>query len=79
MSKHPLIVDVAVCGAPDEKWGQVIKALIVRKSDDLSAEMIEKYCLEESELPRHKRPRVIEFVESVPRNILGKIDRNIVS
>lgn len=79
LSKHPLIVDVAVCGTPDEKWGQAIKALIQRKSEELTEEVIEKYCLEESELPRHKRPRVIEFVETVPRNILGKIDRNNVS
>ena len=79
LSKHPLIVDVAVCGAPDDQWGQAIKALIVRKSDELTEEALEKYCLEESELPRHKRPRVVEFVESVPRNILGKIDRNVVS
>jgi fatty-acyl-CoA synthase len=79
LSKHPMIDDVAICGAPDEKWGQVIKALIVRKTSDLTAEIIEKYCLEESDLPRHKRPRVIEFVDSVPRNILGKIDRNKVS
>lgn len=75
LSKHPLIADVAVCGVADEKWGQTIKALIVRRSPDLSTGAIERYCLESGELARHKRPRAVEFVEALPRNVLGKIDR----
>jgi long-chain acyl-CoA synthetase len=75
LSKHPLVADVAVCGVPHEKWGQTIKALIVRRSAELDAEAIERYCLESGELPRNKRPRIVEFVDALPRNILGKIDR----
>jgi fatty-acyl-CoA synthase len=75
LSKHPLVEDVAVCGAPDEKWGQVVKALIVRRTPDLTAEEVDRYCRESNVLPRYRRPRVIEFVDAVPRNILGKIDR----
>jgi fatty-acyl-CoA synthase len=79
LSKHPLIADVAVCGTPDDKWGQVIKALIVRRNDALTAEAVDKYCLESTDLPRYKRPRVIAFVDAVPRNVLGKIDRMNIS
>lgn len=75
LSKHPLVADVAVCGAADEKWGQVVKALIVRRSPLLTAQEIDRFCLESSELARHKRPRVVEFVDALPRNVLGKIDR----
>jgi long-chain acyl-CoA synthetase len=75
LSKHPLVADVAVCGAADEKWGQVVKALIVRRSPLLTAQEIDRYCLESAELSRHKRPRVVEFVDTLPRNVLGKIDR----
>jgi acyl-CoA synthetase (AMP-forming)/AMP-acid ligase II len=76
LSKHPGIADVAVCGAADEKWGQVVKALIVRRSPDLTAEDVDRYCRDSGELPRYRRPKIIEFVDSLPRNILGKIDRN---
>ena len=75
LSRHPLIEDVAVCGVADAQWGQVVKALILRASDELTAGEVEKYCLQSTELARHKRPRIVEFVDSLPRNILGKIDR----
>ena len=75
LSKHPSIADVAVCGVADEKWGHVVKALIVRRGPTLSAEEVDRYCLESTELPRYKRPRIIQFVDALPRNVLGKIDR----
>ena len=75
LSKHPLVADVAVCGVADQKWGQIVKALIVRRKPELNAAEVERYCIESGELARHKRPKIIEFVDALPRNVLGKIDR----
>jgi fatty-acyl-CoA synthase len=78
LSKHPSILDVAVCGVADEKWGQLVKALIVRRTPDLTPGEVDRYCLDSDELPRNRRPKIIEFVNELPRNVLGKIDRTVL-
>jgi long-chain acyl-CoA synthetase len=47
----------------------------VRRSPDLTADEVDRYCLASHELPRYRRPKVIEFVDALPRNVLGKLDR----
>ena len=68
------IKEVAVTGVPDEKWGEVGKAFIVMKDgSDLSAEDVLNYC--RGKLAKYKIPKHIEFIEELPKNDAGKIDR----
>ena len=75
--EHKLVVESAVIGVPDETRGQLVKAFIVlaagvTPSDELSIE-IQSFCKDLT--APYKYPRVIEFVESLPKTISGKIRR----
>lgn len=69
--QHPGVVDVAVIGRPSREWGEVVTAVIV---GDVSAPEIE--ALTATALAPFKRPRACEFVQELPRNAMGKIDRS---
>lgn len=74
LRNFPGVAEVAVIGIPDAEKGEVVKALIVPRSDvrlDLAA--LECHCKEH--LSKHKRPRQIEVVRELPKNFLGKVLR----
>jgi fatty-acyl-CoA synthase len=72
MLAHPTIYEVAVVPAPDDKWGEVPRALVVLKpgASATEAELLE-FC--RGRVARYKVPRSIEFVESLPKTGTGKI------
>ena len=74
IADHPSVEDVAIIGKPDEKWGEIVKAIIqVKPAAQLDEEEIIKFCRER--LTGYKVPRVIEF-GPVPRSTTGKIMKN---
>jgi long-chain acyl-CoA synthetase len=70
--EHPDIVDVAVLGVPDDRWGEVLYAVVQpRDGAQLDADGIVSWCREH--LADYKRPRVVEFVDELPRDPNGKV------
>jgi fatty-acyl-CoA synthase len=69
---HPAVLEVAVIPVPDEKWGEVPRALVVLKpnSSTTESELIE-FC--RSRLAHYKCPRAAEFVDTLPKTGTGKI------
>ncbi len=68
------IKEAAVIGVPDEKWGEVGKAFIVLKAGSNPAkEEILEFCREN--LAKYKIPKYFQFIDELPKNDAGKIDR----
>jgi 2-furoate---CoA ligase len=73
LSRHPAVLEVAVVGLPDERWGKVVVAFIQR-AGDVSAEELDAHC-RTSGLANFKRPRRFEFVKTIPKSPVGKLLR----
>lgn len=75
LTSHPKVEEAIVIGVPDEKWGEVPKALIVvKRGESLNKEEIVNYCL--GRLAKYKVPKSIEFIKSIPKTPAGKISRS---
>ncbi len=72
MAEHPQIQDVAVIGVPDERWGEVPKAVVVAKPGaTIDIEQLLAWCRER--LASFKCPKTVDVVAELPRNPTGKI------
>jgi fatty-acyl-CoA synthase len=74
---HPNIAEVAVIGAPDERWGERVVAVVALKAGT-SLTLEELQAFGEQQLGRYKLPRELRIVEALPRNSTGKVQKAIL-
>jgi fatty-acyl-CoA synthase len=71
LHEHPDVSDAAVVGVPDERWGEVGAAYVV--ADRVSVDELLAWC--EARLARFKVPKSIDLVDEIPRNGMGKVQK----
>jgi long-chain acyl-CoA synthetase len=77
LTEHPSVLEAAVLGAPDERLGEIVVAFVSRHpGDTVTAEALNEHCA--SRLARHKLPATIRFIESLPKNAVGKIAKPVL-
>jgi len=76
LSLHPAVLEVAVVGIADEKWGKVVTAFVKRKGP-VTEQDLEQFC-RTSGLANFKRPRGFVFVDALPKSPVGKLLRRLL-
>lgn len=73
--EHPAILEAAVVGLPDDKWGEIVTAMVVPREAEkaLSADDIIGHC--RANMAHYKAPRRVEVVGELPRNPMGKVQK----
>jgi fatty-acyl-CoA synthase len=70
--ENPKVLECAVIGVADKKWGEIVKAIVVLKpGESMDEEELKGFLAER--LASYKRPRELEFIDALPRNAMGKV------
>lgn len=78
--RHPAVADVCTIGVPNDEWGEEVKAVVLPAADVVADDALRETLMAFARdvLPSYKRPRSIDFAESLPRMESGKILRRLV-
>jgi long-chain acyl-CoA synthetase len=76
VAHHPGVLEAAAVGVPDEKTGEAVKIVVVRKDPALTAEALIEHC--RRHLTGYKVPRRVEFRTELPKTNVGKILRRLL-
>jgi len=77
LHRHPDVLEVGVIGVPDEEWGESIVAFVSPKAGaQISEEELIQWCREAAGLGSLKLPKRINFLDSLPKNAVGKIAKD---
>jgi fatty-acyl-CoA synthase len=75
--KHPAVLEAAVIGVPSEKWGETPKALIILREGQSATEE-EIISFTRQHLAHFKCPTSVDFVETLPRTVTGKLQKFVI-
>ncbi len=73
VSAHPGVLEVAAIGVPSEATGEAVKVFIVKRDANLTEQQVIDFC--HDKLTGYKRPKLVEFRDSLPKSNVGKILR----
>jgi len=73
VAAHPGVLECGAVGVPDEKSGEAVKVVVVRKDPGLTKEAVTAHC--KTQLTGYKMPRHVEFRDSLPKSPIGKVLR----
>ena len=77
LERHPMVLDAAVIGVPDDKTGEAVKAFVVRqKSGCVTVDEIIAHCQEN--LLQYKIPKEVVFIREIPKSQVGKVMRRML-
>ncbi len=76
LAQCPGVAEVAVVGLPDAEFGEQVAAVVVRNDPALTAETLIAFCRDQ--LAGFKKPRTVHFVDTLPRNALGKVQKHLI-
>ncbi|MGK2867457.1 MAG: long-chain-fatty-acid--CoA ligase [Mycobacterium sp.] len=71
LAEHPAVIEVAVFGVPDEKWGEAVKAVVALDGDGVAEAELIAWAREH--LAAYKCPKTVDIIDALPRNPTGKI------
>lgn len=78
MLKHDDVLECAVIGAPDEKRGLVVKAFVISRREASDEFVKELQDFTRTRLAQHEFPRIVEFVNELPKTPAGKVNRKVL-
>ena len=73
VSQHPAVAAVGAIGVPDDKSGEVVKIVVVKRNAGVTAEELIQFC--RSRLAAYKVPKHVEFRSELPKSSVGKVLR----
>ncbi|MFZ5618333.1 MAG: AMP-binding protein [Pseudomonadota bacterium] len=77
LAAHPAVFESAIVGMPDEKWGELVRAFVVKRPDaDVTAEQLIEFL--RPKIASFKLPKCVDFIDALPRNPSGKILKTVL-